>query len=361
MGAFSASFDLWLSEAVSAPLEGATRLRSHEVVRVGHALRAEPAALARAYSLLLRSRASGAASTGMTPADMIADVERALCLGHLVGYLVRRELRGPLARPEAREVEGSESTTRKETDFISVRLTNGFDHPFEDEPFELTLQGQKMETGKLDGDGRLERKGVPFGSFTLEFPSLFGMTVIRDGQRIHDHGRGSPAALPAAPDVSHVGEGGDGEGPDEEDDDYSDQDDAKEYLPADGWAARIERFDGPSGREEVDAGPLDMKEPVSTADLAGWTGCEYELVVLYCVSLRLVDADSGEWVRKPMAYKLSEASGKEVASGESQDGIIFQDETAMGDFTLEIEGKSYPVVATPHARLYDLVHIQVRS
>lgn len=205
---------------------------------MGHALRTEPAALGRAYGLLLRSRASAAASVGMTPADMIADVERALRLGHLVGYLVRRELLGPLARPEDTQQASSERTA-KETDFIRVRLTNGFDHPFEDEPFELTLKGQKTESGKLDGDGRLERQGVPFGSFTLEFPSLFGMTVIRDGQRIYDRGRGSPTALPAPPDMSHTFQGGDSDGPDDDDDDYSDDDEAKEYLPADGGAAQI--------------------------------------------------------------------------------------------------------------------------
>lgn len=364
VGTFSARHDLWLSPAVAPPLEGATRLRSHELLRMAHALRNDAAALSATYGLLLRSRAREGAGMGMTSADMIADIERALRLGHLVGYLVVRRRAATLARPEGEHEPGPESVVRKETDFIRVRLTNGFDHPFENEPFELTLEGQKTEKGKLDGDGRLERKGVPFGRFTLEFPSLFGMTVIRDEQRIYDRGRGSPTALPPPP--APPGEldwfaGGSHDDRVDEDDDDEDEDDAQEYLPADGGAAWAEPFDGPSERDGGDAGALEMKEPVPTADLVGMTGCDYQLVVLYCVSLRLVDRDTGEWVRQPLAYKLSEAGGKQIASGESQDGIVFHDETAMGDFTLEIEGEKYPVVATPHARLYDLVHIQVRS
>lgn len=359
VGAYSARLDLWLAARVSQGPDGSTRLAAHEHARVEHVFRHEPAGLAYVYASLLAPRASSAASRGASSAEMLDDVRAALRLGHIVAYLLPVQRAGVLARPETTPVEESPLILpREETDFIDVLLTNGFDHPFKDEPYELTLQGGKMLEGKLDGQGRLKKKGVPFGRFTLEFPGLFGMTIIRDGQRLRDRGRGSPDPLPPPPEpgreVAFVHSNDD-------DDDDDDDPSVEASMPDDSGVGFLESFDGPDGSEGDDHSELDVRDPVATADLDGMTGCEYHLAVLYCVSIRLVNAKTGEWVREPLPFRLKEAGGKQVSSGESRDGLIFQDDTAMGDFAVEIEGKSYDVVATPHAVLHDLVYIEIES
>jgi hypothetical protein len=301
---------------------------------------------------------------GAVRADMLAEIEDAIRVGRIIAFVLDVTF-APIGSVEVTPRSFAPPPKTTETDFIDVLLTNGFEHPFEEEPYVLTLQDGTVIEDKLDGKGRLRKEGVRFGSFTLEFPQLFGMTVIRDGHRIHDPGRGAPHLLPAPPEpihhdpLAHYAVSGRSDWLEHDDDD--DDDDDVEMLASDGGDAWPEVFDGPKDDDAPDVGRLDVQQRADLADLSGLTGCEYHLAVLYCVSVRLVDEKTGAWVRKPTPYSLSEASGKRVAAGESKDGIVFCDETAMGAFVLEIGGKKHAVTATPHAHYYDIVAIEAWS
>lgn len=345
----SVTTEIWfVSRSAKKPL-GARRAEAVDEAVIAWALRREPGLTHTLVAGIARGRGRAGSRPSMTGGDMVGEVLGALRDHTIEAWFVTRPV-DDLFVPK-HEAEPPKPVDKKEaTDFIDVLLTNGLDHPFEDEPYELTLPGGEVIKDKLDGKGRLKKDGVPFGSFTLEFPNLFGMTIFRDDVRISDDGRGTPPALPAPPDYAHPDLNPEYTYEDE------DGDELDHPLASDAGALWPDPFDGPGLRERSETERTEQRG-VELADLSGMTGCKYHLAVLYCVSLRLVDEKTGEWVRGRVPYRLKESGGKMVGSGESEDGIVFHDETAMGDFVLEIRGKKIPVVATPHAHDYDIVEI----
>jgi len=147
------------------------------------------------------------------------------------GQIVRRdaaeaEEEEPEAAPAVEEEAPPVVTGKKEQlHWIDVRVTNGSDDPFDGEFYILYLSnGERME-GELDNDGRLRKEDVPRGDFEIEFPGLFELVKMENGNEATGSTRGKPAPLPPPPQpsVSASEESGvedDSEEIDDDDDDF---------------------------------------------------------------------------------------------------------------------------------------------
>ena len=303
----------------------------------------------------------------LTPEDVVARVADHISWGRVWVLRLRQYSAGTRASAEATEPAASErpralgDDTEKELDFIDVLVTNGMDDPWADEEYIIHLPDGTIENGTLDGSGRLRLDDVPHGSFSLALPAIFDATVFRDGERQPEPGSGQPQPLPAPPVAapSSTAVGLDGEDEDDDWDDHDDDDTTEgAWQDASAWAAFDDDapFDGPSAHAFGVSDVEQCAEEFGYFDLHGLTGCEYQLATLHCISIRLLRPD-GQWQREPIDFQLQRTGKETIASGTSQDGIIFVDDVAVGAYELVVGNDRYPLRSSPYARFYTLIHL----
>jgi hypothetical protein len=268
-------------------------------------------------------------------------------------------------------------------DWIDVRITNGPDQPFSREPYILYLSNGERIEGEFDDDGHLHKEGIPAGSFEIEFPGLFELAKMEQGQELGESFRGKPPPLPPTKSLMHVYSERlitEDMEEDEDDDETIDIEDIDPELAAlivedeadvadDGPATLDEEeaslfqepneiveddFPEPSEDEEEAKGTHQPEYDVAV--FSGQTNKEYHLAVMQCISVRLRQID-GQWFRDPIDYEIRADSGESITQGTSRDGIVFCDGVAMGDYDLVIDNVPYDITSVPHASLYEHVFL----
>ena len=251
----------------------------------------------------------------------------------------------------------------KRLDWIDVRITNGPDQPFSCEPYILYLSNGERIEGELDDDGHLHKEGVPAGSFEIEFPGLFELVKMEQGQELGESSRGKPPPLPPTKSPKLVySEGLIAEDMEEDEDDdetidledidpefaallVEDEADVADDVPVtlDEEEALLfqepdeiadDDFPEPSEDEEEEEGIHQPEYDVAV--FSGQTSKEYHLAAMQCISVRLRQVD-GQWLRDPVDYEIRDASGESVTQGTARDGKVFYDGVAMGDYDLVID------------------------
>ena len=245
--------------------------------------------------------------------------------------------------------------------WIKVKLTNGLTDPMDGEPYRLYLSTGELREGKLDSDGLLYARSIPPGKVFVEFPGLFHLVEVKDGQYELDH------ELPAEdPDQEEDREQGEGyeelhqrQAPEEDDEDEDKDEDKDEDEEEDELPGGLEQEPGmPCAEKPESRVPAVLDRAYTSGSVHYEVACrhcvsgrQYHLAVIHHCSVELLD----EWGMppdEPLQCQIRDSDGVEVFSGATdRRGRVQQGGVAMGDYEVLVGDNSWWVVSVPHPGL----------